>query len=93
MRNNSFTKKLAGVLVFTFVISTAFCLDVDEVEIKSTQNQTIVFENYTGPHKVVDSLEAIKGIGDSLGNNLEKEKSSTRGNPDKYYIIHCYDQN
>ncbi|MCR5385633.1 MAG: hypothetical protein K6E69_00775 [Treponema sp.] len=93
MRNNFFTKKLAGVLVFTFVISTAFCLDVDEVEIKSTQNQTIVFENYTGPHKVVDSLEAIKGIGDSLGNNLEKEKSSTRGNPDKYYIIHCYDQN
>ena len=45
MRNNSFTKKLAGVLVFTFVISTAFCLDVDEVEIKSTQNQTIVFEH------------------------------------------------
>ena len=64
------TKKLLFSLLVLFVASNLYSLEVDEKEIKSTSNTTIEFINYTGPHKVIDSLDAIKGIGKSLGNEI-----------------------
>lgn len=89
--NKSFGKILAASLSLALASSLVFAVGVDEDEIKTTKDQTIVFENYTGPHKVVDSLESIKSIGDDLGKGLQKEKAGSMGNPDKYYVIHCYD--
>lgn len=75
------------------MIAGVFALEVDEEEIKRTGSDTIEFINYTGPHKVIDSLEAIKSIGSDLGKAVGKNVSdySTSGNSAKYSVIHAVD--
>ena len=87
-------KKL--MLLFVSVIFTAglTALEVDKNELNSTGDTTIEFINYTGPHKVIDSISAIKGIGSSLGNQVAKDpsKSSSTAKNSKYYVIHAVDE-
>ena len=85
-------KKLLSV----FVISVLFlagvsALEVNEPELKVTGSETIEFINYTGPHKVIDSLEAIKRIGSDMGKTIVPEKASSVGNKNKYYVVHAVD--
>ena len=81
-----------SALVLLFAAASVFAAQVDENELKSV-SQTIEFENYTGPHARVDSLEAIKGIGSSLGKEIGKdsEKAASTGSQAKYYVIHAID--
>lgn len=89
------TKKLLFSLLVLFVASNLYSLEVDEKEIKSTSNTTIEFINYTGPHKIIDSLDAIKGIGKSLGNEISPNRlnAKTANIANKYTVIHAVDKN
>lgn len=66
---------------------------VDEEELKSTGNDTIVFINYTGPHSKIDSLASIKQLGSELGTVVAKDtsKATSAGNPARYSVIHAID--
>lgn len=81
--------KLCLATVILFAASNIFAAEVDENEIKSIDGQTIVFENYTGPHTKVDTLAEIKAIGTSLADKFDRNISGTYGNPDRYYVIHA----
>ena len=74
------------------MIAGLTALEVDEPELRVTGNETIEFINYTGPHKVIDSLEAIKRIGSDMGKTIVPEKPSQVGNKNKYYVIHAVDE-
>lgn len=73
-----------------------FAIDVNERELKSTGDEgTIVFENYSGPHAVIETVEAIKAIGSGLGNRLKAvglDKEITVGANEKYTVIHAVDE-
>ncbi|MCQ2597763.1 MAG: hypothetical protein MJ181_07920 [Treponema sp.] len=86
-------KKLSALLAALLVTATVSALSVDRDELNSTMNTTVEFINYVGPHKVIDSLEAIKAIGTGLGKEIGKDVSvpSETGNKAKYYVIHAID--
>lgn len=86
-------KKTALAIAAAFYAASAlFAAQVDENELKSVQ-QTIEFENYTGPHARVDTLEAIKGIGSSLGKEVgaDTQSASSAGSQAKYFVVHAID--
>lgn len=85
-------KKIGFFAAALFAAASIFAAQVNEAELKSV-GQTIEFENYTGPHARVDTLEAIKGIGSSLGKEVGKDstKAANVGNQSKYYVIHAID--
>ena len=86
-------KKLLSVFIMSLLITAGLtALEVNEPELKVTGNETIEFINYTGPHKVIDSLEAIKAIGSNLGKAIVPEKASSTGNKNKYYVVHAVDE-
>lgn len=80
---------LAAVLSFT-----AFALEVNEEELQSTGSEDIVrFENYTGPHSVVESAASISAIGTGLGRQVASSLNSSTafGQNQKYTVIHAVD--
>lgn len=85
--------KKISCLIFAsiFAVNSLFCLEVNKSELNSTQNQTIEFINYTGPHKVIDSASAITNIGAEMGKTITPAVSSETGTKDKYYVIHAVD--
>ena len=86
-------KFTAFVVAVIFAATSLSALSVDRDELNTTQNTTIEFINYVGPHKVIDSLEAIKAIGTALGTVISKDVTvaSDAGNKAKYYVIHAVD--
>lgn len=88
-------KKTLFVSIVLFLVSTlAFGLEVDRSELQSiSQNTTIEFISYTGPHKVIDSAASIRGIGSNLGTRIssERDKASNSGSKNRYYVIHAID--
>lgn len=83
-------------LLFLIALFSAIPLcaqKVDEEELKSAGNDTIVFINYTGPHSKIDSLASIKQLGSNLGTVVAKDtsKATSAGNPAKYSVIHAID--
>ncbi|MCF0241828.1 MAG: hypothetical protein HUK25_04275 [Treponema sp.] len=87
-----FAALFSTVLIFTAGLSA---LSVDQDELNTTQNTIIEFINYVGPHKKIDSLEAIKKIGSDMGKVIgsaeDITKPSETGNKSKYYVIHAVD--
>ena len=87
-------KKLLSVFIVSLLFAAGvMALEVNEPELQVTGNETIEFINYTGPHKVIDSLAAIKGIGSDMGKQIVPEIPSTVGNKNKYYVVHAVDAN
>lgn len=90
-------KKISLVTFIVALLSvfSVYAIDVNERELKSTGDEgTIVFENYSGPHAVIETVEAIKAIGSGLGNRLRSnglDKEATVGNNEKYTVIHAVD--
>ena len=85
--------KLAIALLIS-LSTTAFAIEVDENELKSTGTiDTVVFVNYTGPHAKIDSLDSIKKIGSDLGTVIaaDPEKMTNTGAANKYSVIHAID--
>ena len=89
-------KKILSVFLVSLLISTnIFSLEVDKTELQSTKSTTIEFISYTGPHKIIDSVDAIKGIGNSLGKEIapSRDTSKTANLGNKYTVIHAIDEN
>ena len=80
-------KKLLFIASIFLFAASLFALEVNEPELRVTGNETIEFINYTGPHKVIDSLEAIKRIGSDMGKTIVPEKASSVGNRNKYFVV------
>ena len=77
--------------VLAFIAFSAAALEVNEKEIQSVGSEIIQFENYNGPHRVIDSLDSIRSIGKGLGNDVKKsleDEGSFRIN-EKYSVIHA----
>ena len=89
-------KKIAAAVfsLALIAVSTASSLEVDEEEIRRTGDVgTIQFENYTGPHSVVETADAITEIGRGLGRQAKTNlaASGTYGLYGKYTVIHAVD--
>ncbi|MCR5621520.1 MAG: hypothetical protein K6G18_06665 [Treponema sp.] len=85
----------AAALCLTAMLSAA-ALGVDEDEIRVTGDVgAIQFENYTGPHTVIETADAITEIGRGLGRQVSRSVSKAGSfNPNgKYSIIHAIDEN
>lgn len=92
MYKSKFVKFAIALLIS--LSATAFALEVDENELKSTGTiDTVVFVNYTGPHAKIDSLNSIKKIGSDLGTVIaaDPEKMTNTGAANKYSVIHAID--
>lgn len=86
-------KILSAVLTCLFVWG-AFALEVDENEIQSGgSDSAIQFENYGGPHAVIETAQAITGIGTELGVEVAAslEKTIVVRPEGKYTLIHAVD--
>lgn len=85
-----------AILLPLVALSTIFALtalEVNQSEIQSVSSESIQFENYTGPHKTVDTLEAIRAIGTGLGKPVSRSvsTSATFNLNGKYSVIHAVD--
>lgn len=76
-----------------FLSSAVFALEVNEKELETVSPEQIVFENYSGPHSVINTADEISGIGSSLGKTVAQnlEQPSKAGSSLKYQIIHAVD--
>lgn len=86
-------KHILTSVLSVLLITSLFGLEVNEDEIRRAGRETIEFINYTGPHRVIDSVAAIRGIGSNLGQVVGKSVTdySTAGNASRYYVIHAVD--
>lgn len=79
-------KYIATWISILFIVSMATAIEVDKAEIESAGSiNSVVFKNYTGPHKVINTIDQINGI----GTDLAKIKEGNRQNTDRYAIIHA----
>ncbi len=87
---------IATVALSLAAMLSAAALGVDEDEIRVTGDVgTIQFENYTGPHTVIETADAITEIGRGLGRQVSRSVTKEGSfNPNgKYSIIHAIDEN
>lgn len=87
-------KKILSFAAVLFIALNAFnaaALEVDENEIRSAGADSVEFENYGGPHSIIESVEAITGIGTALGTELSSdiELARTIQPGAKYSVIHA----
>ena len=85
-------KIVLGFAASLFALASLFAVSVDEAELRSV-DQTIVFENYTGPHTVVSTVDQIRAIGTGLGRAVASniDTAGTVGGGQKYSVIHAID--
>ena len=83
---------ITALAVLTFATSV-FSVEVDEEEIKSINAEEVVFENYMGPHSIINTVEEIRAIGSTIGEQVSKniDNAGTFGSPSKYSVIHAVD--
>lgn len=90
--NRKFLASLIFAAGSVFFVSAQ---NVNERELRSAGDaSTIVFENYEGPHSVIETAAAINSIGAGLGNKLKNagtQSSGTFGANGKYTVIHAVD--
>ena len=70
-------KKSVLLLVSALLTAGLFALEVNKNELNTTGDTTIEFINYTGPHKVIDSIEAIRSIGSGLGVQIARDPTKS----------------
>lgn len=87
-------KKFILLFISAALSVSLFALEVNKSELDSTGDTTIEFINYTGPHKVIDSVASIKSIGSNMGSQVAKDptQSSATAKNSKYYVIHAIDE-
>lgn len=82
-------KRLLFFYLCTFpFISMVFAIEVDQGELKHAENKPIEFVSYTGPHAEIDSLNAIKAIGQTLAGAVRRGRA---GDMNRYAVIHAVD--
>ncbi|MBI9105367.1 MAG: hypothetical protein JEZ04_01405 [Spirochaetales bacterium] len=87
-------KKVFFNIVLFLFISVCFQASAETVfeeELRTAgEDDTIVFRNYSGPHKKIDTVDQILGIGRSLGAGVGQEAGDFNYFA-KYRIIHAVD--
>ena len=82
-------KRIALICLCTLAfIGSVFTIEVDQNELRQTENTSIEFISYTGPHTEVDSLQAIADIGESLAGAAQGGRA---GDMNRYAVIHAVD--
>ena len=87
--------KIVSTVFFLLFLSNAYSLPVNQNELESAGTiDSVSFESYSGPHKIVESADTIRGIGSSLGTLLAtpSESVTLSLNP-KYTVVHAVDPN
>ncbi len=86
-------KILSALISALAIVSAAYAVEVDEDEIRSISNSDVVFENYVGPHSVINTIEEIRAIGSGIGNVVAQntDRAGTYGYAPKYAVIHAID--
>lgn len=86
-------KKILLFAISIMFASSLFALEVNKSELEKSKDTTIEFINYVGPHKVIDSIDAIKGIGRNMAKALNKDITKPSNSPasNKYQVIHAVD--
>lgn len=86
---------LSVITISIFALFPFFALEVDKSELESAGSiDSVQFINYTGPHKIINTIEEIKNIGNTLGKTISDnpiENPNTVGNSDLYKVLHCVD--
>lgn len=83
------------ICIFTALIAfaAAHAIEVNEGELKATNTETeaIQFENYVGPHSVIESASSITEIGASLGRRVAEnpDENAVYDPSGKYTLIHA----
>ncbi|WP_147612589.1 P83/100 family protein [Treponema pectinovorum] len=78
-----------------FFATAVQAIEVAERELETVTQDAVVFENYTGPHSVINTIEEINKIGSSIAEQISRniESSAKAGSSEKYQIIHAIDPN
>ena len=86
-------KKLLILLSAIFFTAGVFAVEVNEKELESTGGEDVVrFENYNGPHSVIETASQISSIGSGLGRRVASSvNSSGTFSNGKYSVIHAVD--
>ena len=86
MKKQKFFLKIIFYAVVFFCAGYAHSLPVNQTELESVSaSQGITFENYTGPHNIIESASSIRGIGTVMGSFLqEKEKEAGNLLPSRF---------
>ena len=87
-------KYIWSFLLSICLVFNVFAVDVSKEELQNSGTaDSIVFENYSGPHAVIESANAITGIGIDLGTIVAQDvNSSVIARPEgKYTLIHIVD--
>lgn len=94
MNSKKVLKRIAFSAAMLFALSSAGAIEVNRNELQSAGSaDAVVFRNYSGPHSVINTIEQIRQIGSSLGNQVKGnvQKSSAFGDSSRYQVIHAVD--
>ena len=86
-------KVLLTSICISLLTTFIFAVEVNEKELETVSVDAVVFENYTGPHSVINTADEISNIGTELGKKLKPniENQTTVGSEIKYQVIHAID--
>ena len=66
-------KKLLASVEILLLSFSLFAVEVNKGELEGSQSDSVQFENYGGPHAVIETASAIVGIGTALGKEVAKD--------------------
>ena len=83
-------KKLLASVEILLLSFSLFAVEVNKDELEGSQSDSVQFENYGGPHAVIESAAAIVGIGTALGREVaaDVENSLSVQPGAKYSVYH-----
>ncbi|MCR5725781.1 MAG: hypothetical protein K6G80_11920 [Treponema sp.] len=88
-------KIVGGFAAALLAIMAAAALEVNksELQLSDAKAEAIQFENYAGPHAVVETADAIRSIGRNLGKRVAQapEEAATYDPEGKYTLVHAVD--
>jgi len=85
--------RFASLILLGFVLGAGVlnAQTVAEDILKGSQIQGIEFKNYVGPHKVIETREAIQGIGADLGRKMKGPGATEADYGQKYHVVRYHD--
>ncbi|MBQ2314119.1 MAG: hypothetical protein II187_04385 [Treponema sp.] len=86
-------KTASAVAVLVTLLAAASAIEVNQPELESKGADSIQFENYSGPHAVIETAAAITNIGTVLGAQVAQapEEPAVIQPNGKYTLIHAVD--
>ena len=90
-KSENMKKVICTFVCMLSVLAAVPALQVNESELKTAAEDGISFQNYGGPHAVIETAAAITGIGTQLGQSVavDVNRSATYRPEGKYTVIHA----